>query len=103
MTKLDSPPKFSADAVLFLESSVNVGGQELQLLQQMDQLQQRGWRTRLICKPGARIYALAKERGLDVATARFRNALDLPSILAVRRHLIELDAAAVIVHSGHDA
>ncbi|WP_051534599.1 glycosyltransferase family 4 protein [Deefgea rivuli] len=103
MTRRDSKRKFSSDAALFLESSMNIGGQELQLLQQMSELQQRGWRTRLICKPTSRIYALAKERGLDVAAARFRNALHLPSIFTVRQHLRELNAAAVIVHSGHDA
>ena len=103
MTRSDPKHKFGADAALFLESSMNIGGQELQLLQQMRELQQHGWRTRLICRPKSRIYALAKERGLEVATARFRNALHLPSILTVRQHLLELDAAAVIVHSGHDA
>jgi glycosyltransferase involved in cell wall biosynthesis len=96
-------PAFCDNAVLFLESSMNIGGQEFQLLQQMTELQQRGWRTRLVCKPNSRISHHALALGLEVVTARFRNALHLPSILTVRRQLIELNASAVIVHSGHDA
>lgn len=90
-------------AALFMESSKNIGGQELQLLQQMQSLNARGWKTRLICKPNSRIRDIAIEKGLDVECARLRNALHFPSICFVRRQLQSLSPQALIVHSGHDA
>lgn len=90
-------------AVLFLESSPNIGGQELQLLQQMQELQKLGFTVRLLCKPSSRIADFARQKGLDTAPIAFRNALHLPSILGVRQHIHDLQARAIIVHSGHDA
>ena len=48
-----------SNAVLFLESSKNIGGQELQLLQQMQELNRLGWTTKLLCKPQSRIHDFA--------------------------------------------
>lgn len=90
-------------AILFLESSPNIGGQELQLLQQMQELQKLGYLVRLLCQANARITDFARAQGLDTAPVAFRNAVHLPSIFAVRRHILELNACAVILHSGHDA
>jgi len=89
--------------LLFSESSPNLGGQELQLLQQMAALQQRGVAVRLLCRPASRIGQLARERGLDTCTIPFRNSLHIPSILAVARMVRAWRPAAVISHSGHDA
>ncbi|WP_410500014.1 glycosyltransferase family 4 protein [Chitinibacter sp. S2-10] len=101
--RINQKASSATQSVLFMESSMNIGGQELQLLQQMSVLQQQGWAVSLLCKTGSRIEAFAKARGLDVDTIRFRNALHIPSILQVRRHLQQFKPAAVIVHSGHDA
>ena len=90
-------------AVLFMESSKNIGGQELQLLQQMRSLNAKGWSTRLICKQNSRILDVAKENGLDVVCAPLRNALHFPSICLVRAQLQSMAPKALIVHSGHDA
>ncbi len=89
--------------VLFLESSKNIGGQELQLLQQMLELNKLGYETRLLCKPGSRIYDFAISHGLNVELIGFRNALHLPSIFAVVRQILIFRPAALICHSGHDA
>ncbi len=89
--------------VLFSESSPNLGGQELQLLQQMAGLQGRDIETRLLCRPSSRIAQVAAERGLPVTPVMFRNSLHPPSIAAVIRLLREWRPDAIISHSGHDA
>lgn len=89
--------------VLFLESSKNIGGQELQLLQQMQELNLLGWSTRLLCKYDSRIYDHALSLGLDVERAAFKNALHLPSIFWVIDQLRQLKPRVLLCHSGHDA
>ncbi len=90
-------------SILFLESSKNIGGQELQLLQQMQELNKLGYETQLLCKPGSRVYDFAISRGLNVELIGFRNALHLPSIFAVTRQILTFRPAALVCHSGHDA
>ncbi len=90
-------------SILFLESSENIGGQELQLLQQMHELNQLGYETKLLCKPGSRVYDFAISQGLSVKLIGFRNALHLPSIFAVFRQILTFRPAILICHSGHDA
>jgi glycosyltransferase involved in cell wall biosynthesis len=90
-------------SIFFLESSKNIGGQELQLLQQMHELNKLGYETRLLCKPGSRVYDFAISHGLNVELIGFRNALHLPSIFAVIRKILTFRPAALVCHSGHDA
>lgn len=89
--------------LLFSENSPNLGGQELQLLQQMAALRERGIAVRLLCRHASRIGQLARERGLESVAIPFRNSLHLPSILAVARVVRDWRPDAVISHSGHDA
>ena len=89
--------------ILFLESSKNIGGQELQLLQQMQELNSLGWKTKLLCKQHARIHDFAISKGLDVQALVFRNALHIPSIIAVIKIIRSFKPNALICHSGHDA
>ena len=92
-----------SNTVLFLESSKNIGGQELQLLQQMQELNRLGWQTKLVCKQHARIYDFAISKGLDVRALGFRNALHIPSIIAVIKVIRSFKPSVLICHSGHDA
>ncbi len=89
--------------VFFLESSKNIGGQELQLLQQMREFNQLGYQTKLLCKAHSRIGDFARSQGLDVGVIPFRNALHIPSILQVIKQIIKLKPNVLICHSGHDA
>ena len=89
--------------ILFSESSPNLGGQELQLLQQMTALKQRGVAVKLACRPNSGIYQAAKQRGLEIEPIAFRNSLHIPSILRMRRLLQTWRPDAVVSHSGHDA
>ena len=88
--------------ILFSESSSNLGGQELQLLQQMQALKARGIRTHLLCRPDAKIATKAQQLGLTMTSVPFRNSLHFTSIRQVRRCLIKLRPDAIICHSGHD-
>ncbi len=89
--------------IFFLESSKNIGGQELQLLQQMRELNQLGYQTKLLCKADSRINDFAISQALDVGVIPFRNALHLPSIFGVIRQILKLKPTVLICHSGHDA
>lgn len=89
--------------ILFTESSPNLGGQELQLLQQMSELTARGAAVHLLCRGNSRIAELARTRSLPTTVIPFRNSLHLPSIAAVARVVSAWQPDAVICHSGHDA
>lgn len=89
--------------VLFLESSRNIGGQELQIIQQIQQLTHRGWRAILICKKDSKIFRYAKENNIEIFTSSLRNAVDITSILNIRTLIKKSHPRALILHSGHDA
>jgi len=94
-------PKLSR--VLFTESSPNLGGQELQLLEQARGLAARGVQTRLLCPEASRIAEVAPGYGVPVSAVPFRNSLHPRSVLGVRRVLADWRPDAVLCHSGHDA
>jgi glycosyltransferase involved in cell wall biosynthesis len=89
--------------VLFTESSPNLGGQELQLLEQARGLAARGVQTRLLCPPAGRIAELAAQYRVPLSPVEFRNSVHPPSVLRVMRVLSEWKPDAVLSHSGHDA
>lgn len=89
--------------VLFTESSANLGGQELQLLEQARGLSGRGCQVRLLCPAGSRIGEVAAQYGVPASPVEFRNSLHPSSLLRVRSVLSEWRPDAVLCHSGHDA
>lgn len=89
--------------VFFAESSMNLGGQELQLLQQAEGLLASGWSARILCRPGSRTAEEARARGVPVEEVRFRNAVHLPSLNQVASLVQQHEPMAVVCHSGHDA
>lgn len=89
--------------VFFTESSKNIGGQELQLLQQMKELNKKNVRSILFCTPKGKIFFLAKESGLKVIPCSFRNSIDFISFMRVITAIKKYKPIAVISHSGHDA
>lgn len=88
--------------ILFSESSPNLGGQELQLLQQMQTLNTRGIKTHLLCRADSKIAARAQQLGLEITTIPFRNSIHFPSIWQARKCLVKFRPDALICHSGHD-
>lgn len=89
--------------ILFTESSVNLGGQELQALQQMVALREAGIQTRLACNEYSKIAGQALSLGIDLEYISFRNSLHLTSILAMRSLVSLWKPDVIISHSGHDA
>lgn len=88
--------------IFFSESSPNLGGQELQLLQQMQVLNEREVTTHLLCRPDAKIAVKAKQLGLATTAIPFRNSMHFPSIIKVRRCMVNFRPDVLICHSGHD-
>lgn len=93
----------SEKVVIFSDSSMNIGGQELQALQQIRSLNDFGYKTVLLCKPRSAISVRAKEEGLDVFEVSFRNAFHIPSFLKIWRLLKCKRPSAIICHGSHDA
>lgn len=88
--------------VFFSESSINIGGQELQALQQMQALNRADYQTILLCKPHSAIFIRAKSVGLECIGVDFRNALHLPSILKVLQLILQLRPIAFLSHGSRD-
>jgi glycosyltransferase involved in cell wall biosynthesis len=89
--------------IIFSESSMNIGGQELQALQQMCSLSQAGFQTLLLCKPRSAIAKRAKDDGVAFQEIRFRNAFHLPSFRKVIRIIRDKKPSILICHGSHDA
>jgi glycosyltransferase involved in cell wall biosynthesis len=89
--------------LLFCESSQGFGGQESQILLQMEVLKEYGHGVHLACLPESRIALEASRRGLSWTPVSFRNSLHLDSILKIRKLLVKERSCALICHSGHDA
>lgn len=90
-------------AIIFAESSVNMGGQEYQILTQMSEFARRGWEPYLICKKISKIGEQAKKNRFQVKFLSLRNALDLKSIFSLLLFLIKVKPVGIILHSGHDS
>ena len=89
--------------ILFSDSSKNIGGQELQALQQMRSLNSAGHQTLLLAKPGSAILARAKSEGLATLEVPFRNAFHIPSFLKIWNIVKSKQPDAMICHGSHDA
>lgn len=89
--------------IIFSDSSKNIGGQELQALQQMRSLNHAGHQTLLLAKPGSAILDRAKSQGLAVLEVSFRNAFHVPSLLKIWKIVEAKMPDSMICHGSHDA
>ena len=89
--------------VFFTDSSINIGGQELQALQQMCALQAAGFKNLLLCKPNSAILQRASTLGLATTPIRFRNAFHIPSFRQLLQLVRSKDPVAIVSHGSHDA
>lgn len=89
--------------IFFSESSNNIGGQELQLLEQAVGLKAKGYAPYVLCRPGSRISEEARKLALNVEFVPFRNAVHPPSMLRLANLLRQHRPVAVVCHSSHDA
>ena len=93
----------SPKTIFFTDSSMNIGGQELQALQQMSALQAAGFKTLLLCKPNSAILQRANSLGLAATPTRFRNAFHIPSFRQLLYLVRNKDPIAIVSHGSHDA
>lgn len=89
--------------IFFSESSKNIGGRELQLLEQAVGLKAKGYLPFILCRPGSRISQRAHKLGLNVEYVGFRNAIHPPSMLRLANLLRQHKPVAVVCYSSHDA
>lgn len=89
--------------ILFSDSSKNIGGQELQALQQMRTLNQAGHQTLLLAKPESAILGRAKSDGLSTLEVPLRSAFHIPSLLKIWNLVKSRKPDAIICHGSHDA
>jgi len=82
---------------------MNIGGQELQALQQMRALQESGFNALLLCKPNSAILQRARAFGVEANPIRFRNAFHLPSFWLLLQLVRSKDPMAIVCHGSHDA
>lgn len=102
VSALRMPRAFSPQKILFTESSPNVGGQELQILQQMRGLGDLGVEARLLAPPSSGVARLALARGLPLSAVEFRGALDPRSVARTAAIMRAWQPEAVVSHSSHD-
>ena len=88
--------------VLFSDSSMNIGGQELQALQQMRSLNALGYKTILLCKPKSAISIRARSDGFEVQEIPFRNAFHIPSLMKLLGLVKAKNPIAMFCHGSHD-
>ncbi len=93
----------SLPSIFFTESSRNIGGQELQLLQQMEELKDIGFNTYLFCKKKSQIAQVVQNRHLTHIKLPFKNALDIYSVVEIYRQAKKIKPLVIVCHSGHDA
>ncbi|HFP1392084.1 TPA: glycosyltransferase [Escherichia coli] len=90
-------------SILYTESSLNIGGQEIQSLTQMDALKKNGHKVLLACRHESKIGQEAKKHGIDVKYIPFRNSIHPKSIYLMVNLVREFNPNIVICHSGHDS
>lgn len=82
---------------------MNIGGQELQALQQMRALQESGFNALLLCKPNSAILQRAIALGVEANPIRFRNAFHIPSFWQLLKLVRSRNPMAILCHGSHDA
>jgi glycosyltransferase involved in cell wall biosynthesis len=92
-----------AKIILFSDSSINIGGQELQALQQMRSLNDLGYEIILLCKPKSAILVRARIDGIAVQEIPFRNAFHIPSLMKLFSLVKAKNPIVMFCHGSHDA
>jgi len=88
---------------LFCESSHSFGGQESQILIQMEALQEAGHTARLACPADSPLAKEATRRGLPWTSVPFKSSLHPTSIFRLKKIIRGEKIDALLCHSGHDA
>jgi len=88
--------------ILHTESSMNMGGQELRILMEMEGLKGRGYNSVLAARPGSRILGEAVGRGLKAYPVGMRGSIDPAAVSAFARIISREKADIVNAHGSKD-
>jgi len=88
--------------LLHTESSLNLGGQELRVIAEMEGLAGRGYHSALAARPGSRILDEALGRGLEAYAVEMRASFDPPAITGIARLIKRLGVRLVNAHGSKD-
>lgn len=90
-------------SIVHTEWSDGFGGQEHRILLECREMQRRGHRVRIACRPEAELFPKAREAGIPVTPVPIRSSADLSAIRALcllfRRERVHV----VNTHSGRDS
>lgn len=88
--------------ILHTESSLNLGGQELRTLYEMEALKRRGHFSLLAARPGSKIFQEAKERGLEASLVEMRGSIDPQAVLRLVWIIRKKGMDLVCTHGSKD-
>ena len=88
--------------VLHTESSMNMGGQELRILAEMEGLRSRGIVSVLAARPGSGIIREARARGLKAYAINMRGSFDPFAVAAFIRMMLREKVDVVNAHGSKD-
>ncbi len=89
--------------IAHFESSMNWGGQELRIIEQMEWLIAHGYDVWLIARPGSAILAEAVKRDLPNLALRVRGSVNLKTLYKLLRFLQQEEINLLDCHSNKDA
>lgn len=89
--------------IAHFETSMNWGGQELRIIEQMEWLLENGHACWLIARPGAEILKEAERRGLPALALRVRGSLHPTTLKGLLRFLRENRVDVLDCHGSRDA
>jgi len=88
--------------VLHTEWSLGWGGQEIRIINEMEEMRRRGAEMLMACRSGKRIEAAARERGFGVYTFPFRGNADIATLFGIAKLIRREKIDIVNTHSGKD-
>ncbi len=88
--------------VLHTESSMNLGGQELRILLEMERMVSRGFVSALAARPGSRILDEARHRGLKAYAVEMRGSFDPLAVAKLLRIILRERIDIVNAHGSKD-
>lgn len=88
--------------ILHTESSMNLGGQELRILAEMEGLEEYGFSSILAARPGSRIADEADRRGLKVFRVSMRGSVDPFAVIRFLGIIREEGLDLVCTHGSKD-
>lgn len=89
--------------ILFLESSKNIGGQEMRMLDLVKSLDKERFKAIIGAQPKSDLYKNQAQLGVKIEPVSMRNSLDLKGFIKIVWLILRHDIHLVVTYSGKDA